>query len=555
MQRLIGGSPLRFLFDSPGELPDRSAEIVVVGSGVAGLRSALALAGEYSVRVLTKTETKASNTNRAQGGIAAVLSGQDSIQSHYEDTLEAGDGLCNRNRVRELVKAGPDQVYQLMDLGAEFDQNHEGNLALGREGGHRSSRIVHGRGDATGALVEDTLVDRVRRSPRITLQEETMLVDLITDDTRGYGAVIQRSGSFELLWFRALVLATGGLGQLYRETTNHDVVTGDGMAVALRAGLPLKDLEFVQFHPTTLYVAGGSRFLISEALRGAGAKLVDSRGNRFMKGIHPMAELAPRDVVSRTSLRRMIQTKTECVYLDATHLSEEEFTSKFPTITQTCSEYDINPAFDRIPVRPCAHYSMGGIKATLRGETDLRNVFAVGEVACTGVHGANRLASNSILEGMVMGDRIQEIFSGFELPSLEEKYPELKQQSRERALDIDDMTRSLKSLMWRKGGILRNKEEMEEAKNRLSDWLALVERHRLESRREIELANLLMLGRCLLEAALTREESRGAHYREDFPDSREEYQKHTLISYPGYVIQYENKESSVDSIEPDELMG
>lgn len=530
---------MRYLFQSFSDCPAQSAEIVIVGSGVAGLRSALSLAEFFSVTVITKENVKDSNTNWAQGGIAAVLSDEDTPESHIEDTLAAGDGLCDEQRVRELVEQGTEEVKQLIDWGADFDRDPDGSLSFGREGGHSEERIVHGRGDQTGSLVEDTLVDQVRKNPRVTLYEDTMMVDVIADNNRGYGLVIQRNGSPELLWFRGLILATGGLGQIYRETTNHDVVTGDGMAAAFRAGLILKDMEFIQFHPTTLYVAGGPRFLISEAVRGAGAKLVDADGNRFMEGIHPMAELAPRDIVSRAILRRMIDTSSECVYLDASHLSEETFSNEFPTIFRTCSEYGINPAFERIPIRPCAHYSMGGIKTSLSGQTSLNNVYALGEVSCTGIHGANRLASNSLLEGLVMGQRVRKNLGTGDLPPLVEKIPETDRLTSKRRLNIDDMKRSLKSMLWREAGILRDHTGLKKAKDRITDWINLIGHHRISNQNEIELVNLLMVGRCIVESALVREESRGAHFRKDFPNSREDYRRHSLITYPGWKIEYE----------------
>jgi L-aspartate oxidase len=533
---------MRYLLGSEIEgLPTQSAEIVIVGSGVAGLRSALALSEQYSVTIVTKASIKDSNTNWAQGGIASVLQEEDSYESHLEDTLEAGAGLCNESRVKELVREGPTEVEQLMDWGANFDTEADGSLSFGREGGHSRSRIIHGRGDATGSLVEDTLVDQVRSSPTITVYENTMMVDILADDERAYGLVVKRSGEFELIWFRALLLASGGMGQLFRETTNHDVVTGDGMAAGFRSGFSLKDIEFVQFHPTTLYVAGGPRFLISEAVRGAGAILVDVEGNRFMEDVHPMMELAPRDIVSRAILERMIEPDSEYVHLDARDFTEGTFSQEFPTISETCQEYGINPALDKIPVRPCAHYSMGGIPADLSGQTSQPNVFAVGEVSCTGVHGANRLASNSLLEGLVMGSRMLQTLTAKKLPKLEEVQPGSDRDTRERRLNIEDLRRSLESLMWRQAGILRNGEDLARAENQLSDWLNLLSRHRITEREEIELANLMMLGRGVVETALQREESRGAHFREDFTKTREIFQKHSFINYSDWSVNYESE--------------
>lgn len=530
---------MRYLLDPDShDFTRESSEILIVGSGVAGLRAALNLADDYSVTVITKSQIKSSNTWRAQGGIAAVVDEEDDYESHIRDTLEAGAGLCDEPAVRSLVREGPEQIRQLIEWGADFDRDGE-RLDLGREGGHSADRIVHGRGDATGSLVEDTLVDQVQVHPRITVFEESMMVDVVADGDRAYGLLTMDPETTRVVWCRALILATGGLGQLFRETTNHEIATGDGMAAGFRAGLPLRDMEFVQFHPTTLYVAGGPRFLISEAVRGAGAILVDDEGNRFMEGLHPRAELAPRDIVSRAILDRMIETNAECVYLDITDHSEEELRQKFPTIFSTCEEYDLNIARDRIPVRPCAHYCMGGIKSTLSGETQFENVFTVGEVACTGVHGANRLASNSLLEGLIMGNRIGTILQEKTLPDLESVELVSARETTEKSLDLDDLTRSLKSLMWRQAGILRTGDGLERAHRQIDRWYQLLQDYHIESRKGVELANMMLLGKVVVEAALAREESRGAHYRKDHPESSEAFRKHSRLEYPSWDLAYE----------------
>ncbi|MFB6346378.1 MAG: L-aspartate oxidase [bacterium] len=535
---------MRYLLDpETQEFTHESSEILIVGSGVAGLRSALELAEDYTVTIITKASIKSSNTNWAQGGIAAVVGDHDNYESHIQDTLEAGAGLCDEPAVRRLVRNGPDQVRQLMDWGADFDRIGD-ELDLGREGGHSKNRIVHGRGDATGSLVEDTLVNQVQHHPRITVFEESMMVDIVADNDRAYGLLTMDRETTRVIWCRGLILATGGLGQLFRETTNHNIATGDGMAAGFRAGLTLRDMEFVQFHPTTLYVAGGPRFLISEAVRGEGAILVDADGQRFMEEEHPRAELAPRDIVSRAILDRMIETNSECVYLDITDHSEEELRQKFPTIFSTCEEYELDMSRDRIPVRPCAHYCMGGLKANLNGRTEFNNVYVAGEVSCTGVHGANRLASNSLLEGLIMGDQIRDAISNQELPELREVELSSPRKTTDKTLDLDDLTRSLKSLMWRRAGIIRSGEGLRKAQRQIDRWYRLLQPYRITSRKGVELANMMLLGKVIVEVAQNREESRGAHYRKDYPEPDDSLQKHSLVSYPSWSINYEPVDTS-----------
>lgn len=499
----------------------------MVGSGVAGLRAALELADNYSVTILTKGEIRDSNTWWAQGGIAAVLREEDSVESHLNDTLDAGAGLCDRDAVETLVTEGPDQVRQLIEWGAQFDKEGE-DLAFTREGGHHEERVIHGRGDATGSLVEDTLVEQVRMNPKITVYENTMMVDILTSDGRVNGVTFLEDGEFELLWTRGLVLATGGLGQVFRETTNHGVVTGDGMAACLRAGVSLQDMEFIQFHPTTLYIAGGPRFLISEAVRGEGGLLRDENGDRFMDEVHEMAELAPRDIVSRAILQRMIETDSTCVYLDVTHVDRAVIEKRFPTIVEVCGQFDIDLTEDYIPVRPCAHYCMGGVQATISGDTELSNLFCLGEAACTGVHGANRLASNSLLEGLVMGARV--------IDSVNDGLPELNRQTisaqsfdNDLSIDHEDLRRSLKSVMWRNAGIIRGGDKLREAREQIDDWLDLLENYPASSRDEVELMNMMIISRAIVASALERTESRGAHFREDYPDSLPDGEYHSLI--------------------------
>lgn len=518
------------------QLNPHSSEVVVVGSGVAGLRSALSLSENFTVSVITKGEIRSSNTWRAQGGIAAVLRDSDSAQEHVRDTMEAGAGLCDRPAVEKLIRKGPKQIKKLIEWGADFDREGD-DLAFTREGGHRRERVIHGRGDATGSLVEDTLVDQVRMNPRISVYEDTLAVDLLREGDEIRGLLILNKGELEVLWARAIVLATGGLGQVFRETTNHPVVTGDGMAMCLRASVELQDMEFIQFHPTTLYIAGGPRFLISEAVRGEGAVLRDKHGERFMDEIHELAELAPRDIVSRAILQRMIETDSTCVYLDATELGEEVIRERFPTIVDVCSEFDIGLNEDPIPVRPCAHYCMGGIRADLSGTTEISNLFCLGETACTGVHGANRLASNSLLEGLVMGDQVVKQV-GEDLPPLQRKHFHSNGFDQGQNIDTEDLRRSLKSLMWRKAGIRRRGEQLRQAGEQIDEWLNWLESYPARTRETIELKNMMVLGRAITRSALERKESRGAHMRDDYPETDPDMEKHSLIRTDPWQIRY-----------------
>lgn len=508
-------------------LPSASCEVAVVGSGIAGLRAALTLAEKYSVTVITKASVRDSNTGRAQGGIAAVISEQDSFEEHIEDTLRAGAGLCEREVVKKMVKTGPGLVLELASGNPRFDRR-DGELDFSREGGHRRSRVVHAGGDATGPVVEDILVRRVEDHPRITVREQTMFFDLITEADSCRGLIIKHRGELKILWTGAVVLATGGMGKIFRETTNAPVVTGDGMASALRAGLVLRDLEFVQFHPTVLYLAGAPRFLITEAIRGEGGHLKDLNGERFMLDEHPMAELAPRDIVSRSILSRMIETDSPFVYLDVTHLSKKTLRERFPTVSEVCKKYGVDITAQPIPVRPCAHYCMGGIKSNLEGETNIKNLYCAGETGSTAVHGANRLASNSLLEGLVMGKLLGDNLLDKQLnitrvpvksTGFEEK-PEL---------NFQDLRRSLQSLLWRDAGILRHEDKLRKGISQVEDWLELTRGFPVSRGYELELINMLQLGRVMLEAALLREESRGAHFRTDYPESKENWCRHSLI--------------------------
>ncbi|WP_435200277.1 L-aspartate oxidase [Janibacter sp. GS2] len=522
----------RFLTSpSPGWTAE--ADVLVVGSGIAGLTCALRLR-EHVDRVLlvTKTGLSAGSTTWAQGGIAAALAPEDSPAEHLEDTLVAGVGLCDEAAVEVLVTEGPSRVHELIALGARFDTDATGEITLTREGGHHRDRIAHAGGDATGAEISRALIaqlEAVRADPGIEIIENALVVDLLTsEEGRVCGASVHVIGEGEVdgvgaARARAVVLATGGLGQIYSSTTNPPVATGDGMAAALRAGAALADLEFVQFHPTVLHLgqgASGQQPLVSEAVRGEGAVLVDADGEAFMAGVHPMADLAPRDVVARAILERMAATGTDHVYLDARHLGGDFLEERFPTIVARCRELGIDPVSQPIPVAPAQHYASGGVRTDLRGRTSLPGLYACGEVSCTGVHGANRLASNSLLEGLVFAHRIAEDLvtrlADGQLPPTDPsgEGSDALLDARHRAEVQETMTRGV--------GPLRSGESTAQALASLAALAQTMEPDAEPGPGSWETTNLLHLGRALTTGAHLREESRGGHVRRDHPDRDDE---------------------------------
>jgi L-aspartate oxidase len=512
-----------------------TTDVVVVGSGVAGLTTALRLrAAGLRVLVVTKAMLDDGSTRWAQGGIAAALGEGDTPEQHLDDTLVAGAGLCDEEAVRVLVTEGPDAVRRLIVTGAAFDQGSDGEILLTREGGHHRRRIAHAGGDATGAEISRALVEAVRADEGVEVIEHALVLDLLTD-ARGRTAGLtlhvmgegQRDG-VGAVHARAVVLATGGMGQVFSATTNPAVSTGDGVALAIRAGAEVTDLEFVQFHPTVLWLgpeAQGQQPLISEAVRGEGAHLVDADEVRFMVGQHELAELAPRDIVAKGITRRMHETGAEHMYLDGRHFGAQMWEERFPTILASCRSHGIDPVTELIPVAPAAHHASGGIRTDLRGHTSVSGLYACGEVAWTGVHGANRLASNSLLEGLVFAERIAaDILERDEAGRLTPRHEDTTREVRRVPLLASEARVDIQRLMTRGVGVLRSGESMAATALGLADLVAQHPDDTTTGKGEApqvetwEATNLHMVATALTAAARLREETRGCHWREDFPD-------------------------------------
>ena len=512
------------------------SDVLVLGSGIAGLYTAIKTSEQFKVTVLTKKTIEESNTEHAQGGIAVAIDEADSPTLHFEDTLRAGAGLCDPWTVRILVEEGPFCVEELMSMGAQFDC-HDGEFALTREGAHSQRRILHALGDATGWEIERALVAKVKASHNVTTLEGRFVIDLL-ENNKGdiIGALVlnEETGELEGHLANAVVLATGGLGQVYCYTTNPSVATGDGMAAALRAGADLMNMEFVQFHPTALLTPNAPRFLISEAVRGEGAHLINDTGIRFMENM-PGKELAPRDIVARAIWKEMDRGS---VYLDFRPIGQERILERFPTIYQTCLKFGMDVLTMPLPVAPAAHYMMGGIATNSYGETSLPHLYAAGECACNGVHGANRLASNSLLDGLVFGARIVEkirdkiegerpSWAGVLSPEGSQKGTGTRINRSVKQVEGQGLRTRIQDLMWNRVGIVRNETGLREATKLLMDW----DREILSTRTvdELETANMLMIGATIAKAALDRKESRGGHFRSDFPLRLDEsWQKHSL---------------------------
>lgn len=518
-------------------LPQQFTDVLVIGSGVAGLRAAIAAAERGAdVLLITKETVEQSNTWWAQGGIAAVLQPLDSVEAHIKDTEVVGVGLCDEEAVRVTVEEGPRRVLELIQWGANFDKK-AGNaydLAYGLEGGHSYARILHAYGDSTGKELSQTLINKVRSfevetgsTGSIRLSEHSFAIDFITHDGVCLGVLALINEQLTVLWAKRTILASGGAGQLWRESTNPKIATADGHAMAYRAGATVADMEMVQFHPTTLYVAGSSRALITEAVRGEGAYLVDKNGHRFMLDVHKDGELAPRDVVARAIVSQIRNTNHTHVFLDVRHLPTDTFRARFPQLATLCDQFEIDLSKDLIPIHPATHYMIGGVDADLQGRSTLPGLFAIGEASCSGLHGANRLASNSLLEGLVFGARAGALAAdeargnGVKFPVTLEHRIELSQKTE---LDVSDVKSSLRSVMWRNVGIERTGDRLAETREIISFWCRYVmdKVFRLEEGLSHavggwELQNLLTAGFLVTTAAHTRTESRGAHHRMDYP--------------------------------------
>lgn len=511
-------------------------DFLVIGSGVAGLRAAVELTRYGNVLVVTKDSPTESSTEYAQGGVAVALSDEDEVGIHLEDTIKAGDGLCREEAVKVLVEEGPERIRELIEWGASFDR--EGTkLAFTMEAAHSRKRILHAQGDSTGKELERVLIQKCRTLPTLQRLPFCTAIDLIIEEGKCRGAYVLRDSDTLVVRAKATLLATGGAGQVFSRTTNPAVATGDGMAMAYRAGAVLEDMEFVQFHPTALFVPSAPQFLLSEAMRGEGAILRDINGQPFMREHHPSGELAPRDVVSRAIVSRMVETRSMHVYLDLTHIDADFIRRRFPRIHATCLRYNVDITKDRVPVSPAAHYIMGGVKTDLDGATTIPGLYAAGEVACTGVHGANRLASNSLLEGLVYGFRAGSAAARYAagMPpaaSAPDKGNEPGTVPFSASpLPLEEIRDSLKRLMWERVGIIRCGKSLDEARETLTRWSGILDAE-FATRAGLELKNMLTVSLLITEAALLRKGSVGAHYRSDYPAPGENWQRHISLVKP-----------------------
>ncbi len=535
-ERIRFGEPRRYLVDVDSISTNQLfADCVVVGAGLAGLRAAIEVADHRNVVVVCKATLEDSNTWKAQGGVASVLDEDDTFESHMADTFKAGCGICDEEMVELVVHRGPDLIRQLQQWGTAFDQV-DGQIDITLEGGHSRARIVHAHGDETGRAIAEALIAKVKNTPNIKIIENFYTVDLLTDENQRCVGIIgyDQQRGLQIIWAGGTILASGGVGQLYRETTNPPGATADGLAMAYRAGAVMRDLEFVQFHPTTLYIAGASRALITETLRGEGAYLLDTNGHRFMSEYDEAAELAPRDVVSRAILAQMRKTESTHVFLDVRHLNKEYFAKRFPLISDLCESFDIDVSHDLIPVRPSAHYMIGGVLTDAVARTSIENLYACGEVASTGLHGANRLGSNSLLEGLVFGTIAgRQVVEKTPADVASMKHPLIKYQiphSDRSRLDAADVRNSLRALMWRNVGITRKAQPLAEAEEIIRFWHRYVMDKIFDSPEGWECQNMLTASLLVTHAADLRKESRGVHYRMDHPQTDDaHFRKHLEV--------------------------
>ena len=526
---------------------------VIIGSGISGLFCALKLAQQINmpegILVVTKSNFGESNSRYAQGGIVGVMKDNksDSVELHVKDTLKAGAGLSDTNITKFISENSDFVINDLINFGVNFDKDENGKITYTLEGAHSVNRILHAGGDATGSIIEKTLCKRVKENPNIDIVEYTIAVELLMNsDSECKGVIIYNDNTkeYETIYSSAIILATGGIGQLYKHTTNPPVSTGDGIELAYNAGAILQDLEFVQFHPTALAIDGRkNRFLISESVRGEGAKLLDINKQEFMSEYSELKELAPRDIVTRAIYDRMKKTDSEYVYLDATVIPPEKALKRFPTITKVCRSDKIDITKDLIPVAPAAHYYMGGIKASADGRTSIRGLYAIGECASTGLHGANRLASNSLLECIVCAHELANFLSFNNLSTTDKidenimktinKYSE---PISDENFDVSEFKTKLKNIMWDYAGILRNEESLLKGLDELYKLKSEFRRgDKCLDKSEYELRNMFCVSQLIIKSALNRQESRGAHYRTDYPDTKETGSHNCVIKEEGEV--------------------
>ncbi len=520
-------------------LPHIFTDVLVIGGGAAGLRAGIESAGHGQVILVTKGNLLDSNTFYAQGGLAAVMDSADSLDAHIADTISAAAGLGDETVIHHVLSQAPQYIEEMRQWGVGFDTTGE-SLRLGREGGHSANRIVHADGDATGKALATVLAAKASQTPNLKMFDECFVVDLVTDPADGgagakcIGALtFHRRYGLQMIRARQTILAGGGAGIVWRETSNPPNATGDAIAIAFRAGVVLADLEMMQFHPTTLYIAGSTRSLISEAVRGEGAHLIDRDSVRFMKEYHEMGELAPRDVVSRAILDRCVKTGATHVFLDVRHLGSKAFAERFPQIDKKCRSFGIDPGVNLVPVHPAAHYMIGGAKVDADGRTSVENLFACGEAACTGLHGANRLASNSLTEALVCGQRCGQV-AGEALAGANDKLNAREinwtiPRSDRTKLDLADIRNSLRSIMWRNVGISRKGSRLAETIEIVDFWGRYVMDKEFFDPAGWEVQNMLTAACTISQCALLRTESRGVHHREDFPETDPAWLRHQTV--------------------------
>lgn len=514
----------RYLLNYQAGIDIEYTDVVIIGAGIAGLFTALQIDDSNSVKIVTKGTIKDSNTEEAQGGIAAAICKEDSTELHKTDTLNAGHGLCNVEVVGEVVKNGPNAIETLLKYGVPFDRE-EGELSLTREGAHSRRRVLHACGDGTGRIVRETLTDRVMEKKNISLWEDTFVIDIYTEDNVTKGVFVKKGNNIKLLAAKYVVIASGGAGQLYKYTTNPKVATGDGIAMALRAKANVRDLEFVQFHPTALTVKNAPTFLISEAVRGEGAVLLNHDNEAFMKNYHNLKELAPRDVVARAMLDQMETTQKDHLYLDVSHMTETQMEGRFPNIYKNCKNYGIDVPNQPIPVAPAAHYLMGGIVVDLWGRTNVTNLLACGEATSSGLHGANRLASNSLLEALVFSKNIAKYISeNIKTDELSLSFEVSEYACFGGNVAAQDLRENLQEVMWKYAGLKRSQEGLEKLTYQLNKMLQSIKDPLAV--KDFEVINMLQVSVNLARGAMLRQESRGGHYREDYPKAHSIWKRH-----------------------------